>query len=100
MDSQALLGSTHLINDFCKLLKGRAHHLIITPQRKTLQRQEQWEEFIYYPRNTALWSSWETPGAVAGQERFLSLGCVCTEGSDPSPVSSDRCANAVQQSRL
>lgn len=29
---------SHLINNFCKLLQGGAHHLIITPQRKTLQK--------------------------------------------------------------
>lgn len=30
----------YLINDFCKLLQGGAHHLIIAPQRKTLHRRE------------------------------------------------------------
>lgn len=31
------INQTHLINDFSKLLQSGAHHLIIAPERKTLQ---------------------------------------------------------------
>lgn len=39
---------SHLIDDFCKLLQGGAHHLIVAPKRKTLQWQFKGQKLLKY----------------------------------------------------